>query len=142
MKAFPVLPVLFVTCALKLTVLTLSAQSSPDQIRKMEASGDIAGARLVLARAVDANPKSVPALTAYAEFLDRYGDKGSRDAYNKLLGVLRTSGDRERTGVIARRLAILELLAGDREAAGRNLEAHRSASGKTVNLAAASAAPA
>src|ERR1051326_1629053 len=90
--------------------------------------------RTTLARAVAANPNNVPALTAYAEYLERYGDPGARDAYAKLLAALRNSSDGARAGVIAGRLAALDILAGDREAAGRDLETYRSATGKNVSL--------
>src|SRR5262245_17991525 len=83
----------------------------------MEASGDTAGARSALARA--AQTGDVSALTAYAEFLDRYGDPQAREAYNKLLTSLRSSGNTARIAIVQRRLALLDLLAGDR-AASRN----------------------
>jgi hypothetical protein len=101
----------------------------------MEASGDKAGARTALARAAAANPDSVPALTAYAEHLDRHGDPGCRAAYTKLLGVLRASGDTTRSSAIARRLVALDLAAGDREAATRNVEIYRTLTGKSVGMA-------
>src|SRR5271169_6859155 len=101
-------------------IVILASVSSPipgeqnlDSIQKLEASGDTAGARTALARAAQANPNSVPAWTAYAEFLDRYGDPGARDAYAKLLAALRNGGDSARAGAVARRLALLDLLAGD-----------------------------
>ena len=100
------------------------------------------GARNALARAAQANPNNVGDLTAYAEFLDRYGDPASRDAYAKLLTALRSSGDTARSGVIARRMAVLDLLAGDRDAAGRSIDAYREASGKTVSLPAVPSGPA
>ncbi len=108
-----------------------------DQVRKMESSGDTAGARTALAKTAQDNPNSIPALTAYAEFLERYGDPSSRDAYNKLLTVARSSGDRARAESAARRLAVLDLLAGDNEAAARNLDVYRSIGGKTLALPAA-----
>jgi hypothetical protein len=108
----------------------------------MEASGDTAGARAALARAAQSNPNNVADLTAYAEFLDRYGDPASRDAYARLLTALRGSGDTARAGAIARRMAVLDLLAGDRDAAARNIEAYRAASGKTVSLPAMASGPA
>src|SRR6185436_8016094 len=98
---------------LNLSILTLRAQTDLEQIRKMELAGDTAGARIALARAVDANPTGIPALTAHAEFLERYGDSGCREAYNKLFTALRNSGDTAKAGVIARRLVVLDLLAGD-----------------------------
>ena len=76
------------------------------------------------------------ALTAYAEFLDRYGDPGAREAYGKLLAALRNGGDQARAAAVARRLAMLDLLAGDRAAANTHLEAYRAAGGKAVTLGA------
>src|SRR5215471_9245307 len=104
---------------------------NPDQIQKMEASGDTQGARSALARTAQANPNNIPALTAYAEFLDRYGDPGAREAYGKLLTALRAGGDQARTAAVARRLAMMDLLAGDSGAANTHLEAARAAGGKS-----------
>src|SRR5450756_3041369 len=93
-------------------VVILASASSPilgeqslDSIQKMEASGDTMGARTALARAAQASPNSVAAWTAYAEFLDRYGDPGAREAYGNLLAALRADGDSSRAGAVARRLA-------------------------------------
>ena len=52
----------------------IRGEQSLDAIQKMEASGDTVGARTALARAAQASPNNVAAWTAYAEFLDRYGD--------------------------------------------------------------------
>ena len=101
----------------------LVGYQSANQIQQMESSGDSAGARAALARAAQSNPDDPAALTAYAEFLERYGDSGARDAYSKLLATLRKSGNSARASAIARRLAILDLIAGDRAAASSNLEA-------------------
>jgi hypothetical protein len=110
-----------------------------DQVQKMEASGDTAGARAALARAAEARPNDTAASFAYAEFLERYGDPASREVYAKLLAALRNSGDAARTATVARRLAALDLLAGDRDAAARNLDAYRAASGKSLALPSAAA---
>jgi hypothetical protein len=77
-----------------------------------EAFGDSASARAALARAAQENPNDVSALTAYAEFLERYGDPACREAYARLLEALRNTHDTERAGVIAKRLAAIDLLAG------------------------------
>ena len=72
-------------------IVILASASSPilgeqsSSIQQMETSGDTLGARTALARAAQASPNNVAALTAYAEFLDRYGDPGAREAYGKLL---------------------------------------------------------
>src|SRR5262245_18049454 len=98
MKAFPALAIVLNIA------FTLRAQTDLDPIRKMEASGDIAGARIALARAAESNPNSISILTAQSEFLERYGDPGSREAYNQLLTALRGAGDNARAETIARRL--------------------------------------
>src|SRR5664279_5555037 len=80
-------------------------------------ASDSMGARMALARAALGNPNSATAWSAYAEFLDRYGDPGAREAYGKLLEALRNGGDSARAATVARRLALLDLMAGDRIAA-------------------------
>jgi hypothetical protein len=85
---------------------------NPDAIRQMEASGDTAGARAALARAAQNNPHDISALTAYAEFLERYGDPGCREAYARLLEALRNLSETARAAVIAKRLAVIDLLDG------------------------------
>jgi hypothetical protein len=122
-------------------IVIFASASSPilgeqnlDSIQKMEASGDTQGARTALARAAQANPNSVAAWTAYAEFLDRYGDPGARDAYAKLLTALHSGGDSARAAAVSRRLALLDLLAGDRNAASTHLETYRASGGKAVTL--------
>src|SRR5438270_3830234 len=124
---------------------TLQEAQSLDPIQKMEASGDSAGARAALARDAQSNPGNVSALTAYAEFLERHNDAETREAYSKLLAQLRASGDTARAAAIARRLAILDLLAGDREGASRNLDIYNSggsASGTVGSGGPASSGPA
>ncbi|HEV3196814.1 MAG TPA: hypothetical protein VGZ73_02880 [Bryobacteraceae bacterium] len=137
MKAFPIL----VIFALTFVSSAVRGQPNPDPVRKMEISGDTVGARATLARAVADAPNSIPALTRYAEFLDRYGDPACREAYAKLLAALRTSGDTARAGLIAGRLASLDLLAGDRIAAARDLETYRSGTGKNPSLGTPPGAP-
>jgi hypothetical protein len=95
------------------------ALHSQSNAARLEASGDVAGARTALARAAQANPNSVTALAAYAEFLDRYGDPQARDVYPKLIAALRAGGDTARAAAASHRLALLDLLAGDRAAAAR-----------------------
>lgn len=133
MRAFPI----FVTAFSLLSCVPVPAQSVSDSIRQMEASGDTAGARAALERATEANPSSIPALTAYAEFLERYGDPAARTAYSNLLTRVRAGGDRTREATIARRIAILDLLAGDRAAVSRDLDSYRLATGATLSLSSA-----
>ena len=133
MKAFAIL-------VLSSVNLLYGFQNS-DQIRKLEISGETEEARVALQRAAENRPNDVAALTDYAEFLDRYGDPESRQAYSKLLARLRQTGDSARAATVARRLAALDLLAGEKSATDRDLEAYRSLSGKTLKLASAANAP-
>src|SRR5215472_8542814 len=113
----------FVIIVLVSATPALVGYQNPSEIQKMEASGDSAGARAALARAAQSHPDDPAALTAYAEFLERYGDPGAREAYSNLLAVLRKSGNTARAAVVAKRLAVLDLIAGDRPAASNDLEA-------------------
>jgi hypothetical protein len=130
MRAFPI----FVTVLSAFSYAQLPARPVSDPVRQMESAGDTAGARTALARAAESNPSSIPALTAYAEFLERYGDPAARSAYSKLLAALRGSGNTTREGVIARRLAVLDLLAGDNDAVSRDLDSYRRATGTELRL--------
>ena len=117
-------------------VIFVSASSAQtvDQIQRLESSGDTAGARSALARAAQTNPKDVAAWTAYAEFLDRYGDPAARDAYGKVLAALESNGDKARASLVARRIALLDLVEGDRGAAARNLDTYRAGGGKNGSM--------
>jgi len=97
-----------------------------DRIRQLEASGSVAQARAELQKAAQERSSDAVALAAYAEFLDQYGDPGARQAYEKLLAVETNS---EKKAAAARRLAVLDLIAGDQTAAARHLEAFKSAGG-------------
>src|SRR5271170_476679 len=99
---------------------------------QMESKGDPAGAREFLERS--AQNGAADSLEAYAQFLDRHHDPAARDIYEKLL----KTGQGAQRGYAARRLAILDLLAGDRDAASRDLEQYRAAGGSGLNLPAAS----
>ncbi|MEO8593870.1 MAG: hypothetical protein ABI759_11160 [Candidatus Solibacter sp.] len=92
-----------------------------------------------MARAAQASPANPAALTAYAEFLDRYGDPGARDAYGKLLAALRNGSDQTRIAAVARKLALLDLMSGDKAAAGSHLEMARAAGSKSATLGEAAA---
>src|SRR5437868_4016784 len=100
---------------------------------QMEAKGDPAGARDFLERGAQGG--SAETLEAYAQFLDRHHDPAARDVYEKLLKA--AHGDQRIYA--ASRLAILDLEAGDRDAATRHLEQYRAAGGHDLNLPPAAA---
>ena len=102
---------------------------------QLEARGDGAEARVQLQRAVETRPNDPLALQAYAEFLDRHRDPAVREAYDKLRQMLGRNGAStgERTKV-ARRLAELDLIAGDRAGAEKHLEEYRALGGNGLTL--------
>src|SRR5579864_2559277 len=93
------------------------ADETSDKVGQLESSGDSAGARQVLAKAVQAAPTDLGALSAYASFLERYGDREARPVYRQLLTQANNAGDKARAVEAARRLVLLDLLTNYRSAA-------------------------
>jgi len=112
--------------------VSLQASQNLEHARQLEESGNVMGARALLAQAAQSSPNDPTALTEYAEFLDRYGDPAGKDAYNKLLAALEGSAGSQERAAVARRMAELALLEGDRAGALRLLEVHRNAGGSAV----------
>ena len=100
----------------------LTPSSEIARARLLEKEGDAQEARQILQRAAASDTE---ALAAYAEFLDRKRDPGARAEYEKLLR--QTQGTR--ANAIARRLVILDLIAGDRAAAAKHYEVYKSTGG-------------
>ncbi len=101
--------------------LTWAASETAMRARQLEKSGDPAGARELLRRAVAPANASVDDLAAWAEFLDRRRDPGARAAYERLLAVA-PSADKAR---ISRRLMVLDLLSEDMKGAEQHLGSYR-----------------
>jgi hypothetical protein len=116
---------IFLSCA----SVSLQASQNLEHARQLEESGDAMGARALLERAAQNSPDDVTALTEYAEFLDRYGDPAWKDAYNKVLAALDKPAGRQSRAAVARRMAELSFLEGDRAAALRSLDVYRDAGG-------------
>ncbi|MDQ2901043.1 MAG: hypothetical protein M3Y07_14785, partial [Acidobacteriota bacterium] len=121
MKAFSIV-LLFVSF-----LTGLRGNESVDRAAQSEKSGNAGAALEILAKSAQASPTDAAVLTAYAEFLDRYNDPGSRAAYRKALAVSKTPAT---TQQLAQRLVLLDLLAGDRAAATQDLAAYRADGGK------------
>src|SRR5579863_6814563 len=100
---------------------------------QMESKGEAAEARDYLQRA--AQTGAIDARLAYAEFLDRHGDPSAGDAYEKVWNAARG----EQREFAARRLVLLDLIAGDRDRAQRHLEDYRSAGGRDFTFPQSSA---
>jgi hypothetical protein len=117
------------------------AQSAADiasRVQQMELGGDSNGARLLLESSLKRSPRDQNSLRQYAEFLDRHGDSGARAAYQDLLTELDGSGSADLKLATARRLAVLDLMAGDRAAAETHLAQYRSAGGAQLAFGSAS----
>ncbi len=123
MKGF--LGALFVACC---GVTAALGSQNLERVRQLEESGDALGARTLLARAAQ-NGRDVTSLKEYAEFLDRYNDPAAKDAYVKLLAALDQPGEKQERAAVARRLAEISTLNGDRAAAQQYLETYRQAGG-------------
>ena len=95
---------------------------------QMESKGDPAAAREFLERS--AQNGTADSLEAYAQFLDRHHDPAARDVYEKLL----KSAQGDQRVYAASRLVILDLVAGDRDAAVRHLDQYHAAGGRDLNL--------
>src|SRR5580658_8351539 len=113
----------------------ISAQDTAGEIWQMESKGDALQALEQLERAAVASPRDASALRAYAEFLDRHRDPSARAVYARLDQALPRNAP-ERVAVL-RRLVILDLLAGDRDAATRDLKTFNDAGGSGMSLPAA-----
>lgn len=111
-------------------LISLRANEALERARQLEKSGDVVGARTALAAAVQREPGDAEVLTDYAGFLVRYGDPDARATYQRAFEALEKSADRTKLAGVARELVILDLVAGDRAAAARHLEAYHSAGGK------------
>lgn len=112
-------------CSIFLTLIFCAASlyaNDISQARLLEKEGSIAEARTLLKKASTTDNE---ALGAYAEFLDRHRDPDARAAYEKYLGSVKG----QPAGQAARRLVLLDLMAGDRPAAARHYEVYRTAGG-------------
>ena len=113
----------------------LASQDLTRSAWQLEAKGDGAEALAQLQRAMERRPNDPLALQAYAEFLDRHRDPGVREAYEKLRQLLARNGaSTSERAKVARRLAELDLIAGDRSAAEKHLEEFRTLGGSGLNL--------
>jgi hypothetical protein len=128
--------------AVQLAAQNPASSSLMAEAWKLETKGDAAEARGQLQKAAESAPNDPLALEAYAEFLAYHKDPDARSVYEKLWQLLSrngaSSGERAK---VARRLAELDLIAGDRASAEIHLEGFRSSGGSGLNLAPAAAPP-
>jgi hypothetical protein len=116
-------------------VLALAAEDFTAHAWQMESKGEPAEAREYLQHA--AQNGGVDAKLAYAEFLDRHRDPAARDAYEKVWD----GAKGEQREFAARRLVLLDLIAGDRDRAQHHLDDYRTVGGRDFTFSQSAAAP-
>jgi hypothetical protein len=118
----------------------LRAQTLADEAWRLEARGEAAQAQSRLRQAAEGASANAASIRAYAEFLDRYRAPEALGAYTRLAQILeRTNAPAAEKAFAHRRLAILELTAGHRDAAAAQVAAYTAAGGTGFALAAATA---
>jgi hypothetical protein len=131
-----------VLCTVCVTILGTSAQDLGSEAWQLETKGEAVEAQARLRKAVEAAPNDASALRAYAEFLDRHRDPAARGIYAKLSQSLeRSSASRELRASVARREAVLDLIAGDTASATKHIEAYRAAGGSGLAMPESPAKP-
>jgi len=111
------------SAALLILLAAVSGQGQQDanaRVRQLESKGDGWEARTLLQQA--ANRGEPGAARDYAEFLDRHKDPAAREAYRTAIAA---ADGRESRSALARRLVLLDLIAGDYDSASKNLERYR-----------------
>ena len=121
--------------ALILSAPWATGQDLAAEAWRLESGGDAEQAGRNLRQAAASAPNDPSTLRAYAEFLDQHRDPAAREAYARLSQLLqRTNAPAAQRASAAQRLAVLDLLAGDRAAVERDLQAYSGAGGKDLAL--------
>lgn len=134
-----VLP-LFLTTGFFALIQGLSGNDAVDRAHKYEDAGDSAAAREVYSRALQTSPRDPELLTGYAQTLERYRDSGAPEAYRKSAALWKSAGRTQDARTSQRRAVILDLVAGDRASAEKDLDEYRSLGGQDLQLPASAAA--
>ena len=121
-------------------VLTLGANETVDRARQMEDAGNSSGARDTLARAVQGTPADAELLAGYAEFLERSHDAGARDAFRRVAAEWKRRNNTPNAIAAERRAVVLDLIAGDRATAEKDLADYQAMGGNGLSIPAAGSA--
>ncbi|HTA45020.1 MAG TPA: hypothetical protein VK789_21375 [Bryobacteraceae bacterium] len=115
-------------------VAGLSANEAVDRAQKLEDSGESAAAREAYSKALQATPRDPELLTGYAQMLERYRDPAARENWRKAANFWKTAGKTQDALSAERRAVLLDLIAGDRNSAEKDLEEYRSLGGQDLQL--------
>ncbi len=116
-----------------LSISSAAASSNSDlkdQVYQHESAGDLAGARSLLEQQAGTASNS-SAAEALAEFLDRHGDPGRRDAYLKWAA---EESDPAKRRLALRQIVLLDFMEGKDSEAASDLKQYRDAGGNDLNL--------
>jgi hypothetical protein len=105
-----------------------SAQEIASRARQFEEKGQTGAARAMLMAALKDSPNDAVLLTIAAEFLDRHGDPSTREILARLVTILERNSSAERSK-FAKRLVVLDMLAGDTAAAQKHMAVYKAAGG-------------
>jgi hypothetical protein len=106
----------------------------------LEKRGQAEQAERLLRQSAANAPNDAASLRAYAEFLERHRSSEARAAYEKLATALERSGSATDKAAVQHRLAVLDLLSGDRSSAERHVANFSRDGGTGLALAPAVAA--
>jgi hypothetical protein len=112
----------------------LFAHEAVDRAHKFEDAGDSAAARGVYAKALQASPQDPELLAGYAQMLERYRDPGAREAYRKSAAAWKGGGRTTDALTAQRRAVLLDLIAGDRAAADKDLQEYEKLGGRDLQF--------
>ena len=124
-------PIVLAVLALCL-VTGLSANEAADRAQKYEDAGDSAAAKDVYSAALKASPGDPELLAGYAQTLERYRDPGAREAWRKSAALWKKAGRAQDAAGAERRAVLLDLIAGDRRSADRDLAEYRALGGRDL----------
>jgi len=110
----------------------LSANDIVDRANKYEEAGDSTAAKEVYSRALQTAPRDPELLSGYAQTLERYKDPGAREAYRKVAALSKSAGRMPEALAAERRVVLLDLIAGDRASAEKDLVEYRSLGGQDL----------
>ena len=108
-----------------------------EKISRQEAQGDLAGARSLLEQQAN-TPGNTAAAADLAEFLDRHGDSGRRNAYLKWAS---EETDSQRKLLALRQAVLIDFISQDRKDLATDLASYRAAGGTDFTTSASGASP-
>ncbi|MDE3195992.1 MAG: hypothetical protein KGN84_06600, partial [Acidobacteriota bacterium] len=122
------------TVALTYCVPAVAVNETVDRARQMEDTGNAAGARALLAQAVQSSSSDAELLTAYADCLERTHDPEARATFRKAAAEWKKQNRLTQAIAAERRAVMLDLIAGDRATAETDLGEYRELGGTDLTL--------